>query len=284
MKKRLVATAFGLLLFAGGVQASSIITDVQNNPFKDSIYNVVEKGYMGYTSDKGTFSPDQYITRGQLAQILTNFEKELEASQETKLEDSDTGLTMVSETMKALVKIQVDNVKGAGVFIGETTILTAYHVIDSSKGDDIQIHLSNYKDAISGKVIAKDQWNDLALIKIDDTLKNDNYEVKVLDLAHEAVGLGETVYAFGHPRTLEFAVTRGIISSTDQVVGMKSMQQFDGSIHPGNSGGPLVNENGELVGIVTDVLSSDDNTGQYDGLAFSASYKSIRSFLLENPY
>lgn len=276
-KKVLITTTLGLLLLTSSVGASSQIVDVAKSAHKDAIYNVVDKGYMGYTSPKGTFSPKNQVNREQLAQILTNFETKLQEQEVEAQQVESTELTTVGNTMKSVVKITTGNVKGSGVFIDENTILTAYHVVDKANGT-VDIQLSDYSNVIKGTVHQINDWQDIAIIKIDNTLKDNNYKVKPINLASVEPKLGETVYAFGNPRSVDFSVSKGIISHTSQSIAFKGMYQFDASVHPGNSGGPLVNENGQLVGIVNSVLT-DGGTNQYDGISFATKLDAIKTFV-----
>ena len=300
MKKNVIlAATLGLLLVGNGAYAGSKIADVDNSQFKEAIYNVVDKGYMGFVDKNSNFAPKQQVTRGQLAQILTNFETkvedrittdfkgklaELEAIKKQQAvevketqKESSTELTIVGNTMKSVVKVKDGTASGSGVFIDERTILTAYHVVD--KGNTtVSIQLSDYKNPIKGTIETIDQWQDLAIIKIDDTLEKDNYKVRPISLATTDIKLGESVYAFGNPKGVDFTVTKGIISNTHQVVAVRGMYQFDAPVHPGNSGGPLVNEKGQLIGIVNSVLG-DDNDKPYYGISFATKLEAIKGFL-----
>ena len=296
MKKKIVlATTLGLLLVGNGVYAGTKIADVSNSQFKDAIYNVVDKGYMGFVDKDSNFAPKQQVTRGQLAQILTNFENKLaeqeaqkelqsvkedvkEVKQEQKEDSSE--LTVIGNTMKSVVKIKDGTASGSGVFLDENTILTAYHVVD--KGNTtVDIKLSDYHNTIKGTVYAIDNWQDLAIIKIDDTLKKDNYKVRPIELANSEMKLGETIYAFGSPKGVDFVVTKGIISNTNQAVAMKGMYQFDAAVHPGNSGGPLVNSKGQLVGVVNSVLT-DEKDVPYHGIGFATKLTALQGFLKQH--
>lgn len=278
-KKVVIASTLGFLLVTSSVGASSTLSDVSESAFKDAIYNVVDKGYMGMTSSKSTFSPKQKVNREQLAQILTNFEEKMQQQEEEVQQEESLELTTVGNTMKSVVKI-VDlnaNSKGSGVFIDENTILTAYHVVDKSTGP-VDIYLSDYREPVKGTVERIDTWQDLAIIKIDDTLKTNNYNVQPIPVATEEAKLGETVYAYGNPKSVDFSVSKGIISNESQAVAFKGMYQFDASVHPGNSGGPLVNEKGQLIGVVNSVLS-DQKGGQYDGISFATRLSPLKTFL-----
>lgn len=287
MKKKIfIATAVGLLLTTSGVYAGSRISDISNHQFEEAIINVVDKGYMGYTSTtKQTFSPNQQVTRGQLAQILTNFEeKQAEQYAEqspvdttTEHKEDSSELTTIANTMRSVVKITAGNSRGSGVFVNENTILTSFHVVNGQ--GNITIELSDYVGAVSATIVKNDAWNDLALLRIDNTLKNNNYKVRPISLALADAKLGETVYAFGNPRGLNFTVTKGIISKESQVLEYRDMFQFDAPVHPGNSGGPIVNKKGQLVGIVNSVLTDTQSGEQFDGISFGTRHGFLKDLI-----
>lgn len=276
MKKKLAVLMVLGLLITNVVHASSKITDIEGSSFKPAIENVLDKGYMGLTNiEKGTFSPKNQVTREQLAQILTNFETTLEEKQQ---EESNKELTAIANTMNGVVKIDNGKGLGTGVFIDETTILTALHVV-SHEGNIVDIYLSDYRGSVKATVTDIDDWNDLALLKIDNTLKKDNYKVRPVPIAKEEPLLGETIYAYGNPKKMDFSVTRGIISNLSRNVNSRSKYQFDAIVHPGNSGGPLVNSNGEIVGIVNSILGEEQGTVALFGINFATKLYPIQSLV-----
>ena len=176
----------------------------------------------------------------------------------------------LEESMLSTVKIEAGGFKGAGVFITKELILTVNHLVGSRS--DIKVTTYN-GDKLSAKIVSSDQWNDIAIIKVD----TKDIKVKVINISNEEVKLGEDTYAIGHPRSLEWVLTKGIVSNVDQVVAMRGKLQFDGIIHPGNSGGPLLNSKGELIGIVTNILK--DNGVEYTGLNFATQIKYIKDLM-----
>lgn len=152
-------------------------------------------------------------------------------------------------------------------------ILTNHHVVDDAS--DIQIEMTNGTVA-TGKLLGSDEYADVAVVRMDVD--------KVLAVAEigksTSLRVGDTVFAIGTPISLDypFTVTRGILSGVDRLVEMTSSKsdkkfsffsqtqqtdswymrllQIDASINSGNSGGPLANCNGEVVGITNSKLSS----------------------------
>jgi S1-C subfamily serine protease len=157
---------------------------------------------------------------------------------------------------------------GSGVLISEDGyIVTNNHVIDEAS--EIKVTLNNKKQ-YTAKLIGTDPSSDLALIKV---------EAKGLPFLlfgnSDDIKLGQWVLAVGYPLNLETTVTAGIISAKARSLGLNSRKsaspiesflQTDAAVNQGNSGGALVNTNGELVGIVSAIASP---TGAYAGYSYA---------------
>jgi serine protease Do len=140
-------------------------------------------------------------------------------------------------------------------------ILTNNHVVkDATK---IKVKLQDGRE-LPGKVVGTDPQTDLAVVKVEAS------NLPVLRLANsDQVKVGEWVLAFGSPFGLEHTMTAGIISAKGRYIGSGNYDNFlqtDAAINPGNSGGPLVNLNGEVVGINTMILSQ---SGGFQGVGLA---------------
>ena len=146
---------------------------------------------------------------------------------------------------------------GSGFIIDKAGyIVTNNHVIEGA--DEITVKLSNEKE-YKAKVIGRDANTDLALIKID---AKGLAALKVGD--SESLEVGSWVVAIGSPFGLEQTVTAGIVSAKGRIIGSGPYDDFiqtDASINPGNSGGPLLNLNGEVVGINTAIVARGQGIG-----------------------
>jgi serine protease Do len=147
---------------------------------------------------------------------------------------------------------------GTGFIIDKNGyIITNNHVVEDA--DKIKVKLKDERE-LDAKVIGRDPQTDLALIKID--AKGD---LPVANLGRSAdLKVGEWVVAVGSPFGLEQTVTAGIVSAKGRVIGSGPYDDFiqtDASINPGNSGGPLVNLNGEVVGINTAIIAHGQGIG-----------------------
>ena len=152
---------------------------------------------------------------------------------------------------------------GSGVIISEDGyIVTNNHVIQNA--NDLEITLNN-KKVYKAKVIGTDSKMDIALLKIDADEKLPYSTFADSD----QVRVGEWVLAVGNPYNLTSTVTAGIVSAKARNLDTRGIQSFiqtDAAVNPGNSGGALVNDRGELVGINTMISSQ---TGSYVGYSFA---------------
>ena len=155
---------------------------------------------------------------------------------------------------------------GSGVIISsDGYIVTNNHVV--ADASDIQVTLDDKRE-FTAKVVGTDPSTDLALLKVDaqrlEAVKFGN---------SDSIRVGEWVLAVGNPFNLESTVTAGIVSAKGRSINIledsysiESFIQTDAAVNPGNSGGALVNTNGELVGINTAIITK---SGRYEGYSFA---------------
>ncbi len=149
---------------------------------------------------------------------------------------------------------------GSGFIIDrDGYIITNNHVVDGAQ--KIKVMLEDGRVFKDVKVIGRDPKTDLALLKITPLISN----LPVLALGNSGLMRpGDWVLAIGNPFGLEHTVTQGIISATGRVLGSGPYEDFlqtDAPINPGNSGGPLVNINGEVIGINTSIIKTGQGIG-----------------------
>jgi len=136
-------------------------------------------------------------------------------------------------------------------------IVTNNHVVENA--DEIKVRLKNGTD-FNARIIGRDPKTDLALIKIEH-----DQNLPFLSIGDsEKLKVGQWVVAIGSPFGLEQTVTAGIVSAKGRVIGSGPYDDFiqtDASINPGNSGGPLLNMDGEVVGINTAIISGGQGIG-----------------------
>lgn len=173
---------------------------------------------------------------------------------------------------------------GSGVIVSEDGyIVTNNHVVNGA--DEIEVVLNNNK-TYKAKLIGKDGDTDLALVKIEAK------ELPAINFANSDSALvGEWVLAVGNPFNLASTVTAGIISAKGRninILGDQSAQgsntsiesfiQTDAAVNPGNSGGALVDVNGNLIGINTAIASP---TGSYAGYSFAVPSNIVKKVIFD---
>jgi serine protease Do len=148
---------------------------------------------------------------------------------------------------------------GSGfIFDKDGYIITNNHVVEGA--DKIKVKLLDGRE-FNASIKGRDPMTDLALIKID----SPTHDLPFLSLGDSnAMQVGDWVLAVGNPFGLSHTVTQGIISAKGRVIGAGPYDDFlqtDASINPGNSGGPLVNLNGEVVGINSAIVATGQGIG-----------------------
>lgn len=169
--------------------------------------------------------------------------------------------SVVETTESARQVAKQVNGMGTGVIIDPRGfILTNFHVVDGVKR--INVTLSNGQ-AFVAKIVARDPQTDLAIIRI-----NASFELAVISIGtSQGLMAGETVIAVGNAFGYENTVTTGIISALHRNVQVNESQQYldliqtDASINPGNSGGPLLNIDGDMIGVNVAVRAGAQGIG-----------------------
>jgi putative serine protease PepD len=172
--------------------------------------------------------------------------------------------------------------EGTGIVLNEKgLILTNDHVIAGATSITVDATGST-KTTRTAKVVGEEANQDLALISVNPS----GLELESLTLASSSsLEVGEGVYAIGNPYGLEETLTRGIISALDREIeapdGSKIADaiQTDAALNPGNSGGPLINAEGKVIGvnsqIATDESSSDGSQPGSTGVGFAISSNTV---------
>ena len=165
--------------------------------------------------------------------------------------------------------------QGSGFILDKQgLILTNNHVIDNAQR--VEVTLSD-KHKYKAQVIGIDKNHDLALIKI----QAPNLQPATLSDSN-GLTVGQKVYAIGNPFGLNGTMTRGIISSIRSIRGpqnnpIEDAIQTDAAVNPGNSGGPLLNSRGEVIGITT--LIASNGADQSSGIGFAIPINTAKAVL-----
>jgi Do/DeqQ family serine protease len=164
---------------------------------------------------------------------------------------------------------------GSGVVVSpDGYIVTNNHVI--SGADKVTVTF-NDRYTTEAKVVSTDPSTDIAVLKVSDN------NLPFMEFGNsDDVNLGQWVLAVGYPLTLDATVTAGIVSAKGRALGINSRQsatavesfiQTDAAVNPGNSGGALVNTNGQLIGINSAIAST---TGSYAGYSYAIPANIVR--------
>ena len=167
--------------------------------------------------------------------------------------------------------------QGSGVFFHEDGyLLTNDHVIDGAT--EVEVVLSN-RQRLPAEIIGTDRQTDLAVLKVDPEEVEDLVILRLGDV--DRLRIGEWLVAIGSPLGFQGSVTVGVLSARGRSLGtgderLDNLLQTDAVINPGNSGGPLLNLNGEVVGINTRVIRESLSGGvSIDGMGFAISADTV---------
>ncbi len=209
------------------------------------------------------------MTQGQLSEISTALNQQQKSlSQEIKLlKNSQQDFSnIVEDAVKGVVSIVTDKSAATGFLVNdEGFIVTNHHVVAGAT----KIRIVTYNnDVLDAQLIGSDEVRDVALLKV---FGSGYDELNLAD--SDDLQVGRKVIAIGNPLGLSFTVTEGIISALDREGpnGLNEYIQTDVSLNPGNSGGPLIDTSGEVIGINNFKVG-----GGAEGLGFALESNSIR--------
>lgn len=167
------------------------------------------------------------------------------------------------ETYKSVVVVYTDTGVGSGFCIKENIIITNAHVVEHNKKVTVNLYDGT---TVDGNVIKIDVAKDLALVEIDKV-------IAALNINSDSLSIGQEVFAIGTPKDMPYTMTKGIISALNRKIGQNTYIQIDASVNSGNSGGPLVDNSGNVIGIIT--LKASDA----EGIGFAIDAKDINNFV-----
>jgi len=238
IKLLFLLTAYSLLLTAISFAQIPVLTTPGTSP--NIIADAVEKA--------GPAVVNIDVVKMQKTQVFNPFK------------DFDFGFGFDPDPeFKRFFEDRVVPIKGAGsgfIIDKEGSIFTNEHVVRGA--DKIKVTLKDGR-SFEGKVIGSDATLDLAVVKIE------AHDLPTIPLGDSSqIRPGEWVIAIGNPYGFSNTVTAGIISATGRSLGelgKKDLIQTDAAINPGNSGGPLININGEVIGINTAIVAQAQGLG-----------------------
>ncbi len=188
---------------------------------------------------------------------------------ESSADSEQAGIRVYQRALPAFVTINAGGSSGSGTIVrADGLVLTNEHVVRGARRGIVTV-VANNGDRYRGRVLATDAANDLALIQLE---TNDRFPV--IPLADgSAIQVGQRVYAIGSPFGLSGTLTTGILSR----IGRNGDLQTDASLNPGNSGGPLLNSQGQLIGVNKAIFSPDGRSNS--GIGFATSAPIARRFI-----
>jgi serine protease Do len=208
-------------------------------------------------------------TQESLSETQSSFESKISA---IKAETSADFSGIIEDAVQAVVTIRTDVSQGTGFIItNDGYLVTNYHVIDGAR----------YADALTSDQVSKQltlvgysSGMDIALLKISGSYNSIEFDNS------DNIRIGEKVIAIGNPLGLSFSVTEGIVSAVHRKIQNSPGEyvQTDAALNSGNSGGPLINTNGKVIGI-----NNFKVTGDNIGFALESDFiiQSINDIALE---
>ncbi len=166
--------------------------------------------------------------------------------------------------------------QGSGVIVSrEGHVVTNYHVVQGQQAIQVTLHKG---EKFPAKLIGEDRLLDIAVLKIE----GNGTEFQPLKFGDSTqVRRGQIVFAIGNPFGLGETITSGIISAVERSLSdtQRDLFQTDAAINPGNSGGPLVNLQGEIIGINSAIYTPDRANPGFQGVGFSIPSNDVRDTL-----
>jgi S1-C subfamily serine protease len=175
--------------------------------------------------------------------------------------------------------VETEVADGSGFIIDSTgLIVTNAHVVEGSnvKASQVTVVLSD-KSEVEAKLLGTDVNTDLALLKIDPGKR----KLEVLELGDSSkLKVGDSVFAIGSPFGLEGTMTEGIISALNRTIDspngqfkIRNVVQTDAAVNPGNSGGPLIDSSGKVIGVNSQIAA---RSGDFAGIAFAVPSNTVK--------
>lgn len=169
-----------------------------------------------------------------------------------------------TSSTSGVLKEETQEWSGTGFALNNGYVVTNYHVVEDSKFINISGINGDFSTSYTASVVATDKVNDLAIVRISDR-RFYGFGSLPYTVEMQMAEVGDDVYVLGYPLTQtmgdEIKLTNGIISSRTGFQGDASLYQMSAPIQPGNSGGPMFNSKGNVVGIVCAHHKGTENVG-----------------------
>lgn len=277
-KGKIQLSIIGALLVVLGL---SIGTDFGHLVAKSEseIQVVAQTTYGNGNSDYDKIRPTQYYENHTKNELTVLFKKTENSVVQIMSKVSDNGAFIIVNGRS----LENPSSKLGSGFVYDKTgyIITNNHVVEGAKDVDVTFVDGN---VYSAKIVGADKSNDIAVLQITDDFSDENLvPVRLGDSS--TLEVGQQVVAIGNPYGLSDTMTTGIISQTGRLLpnqeagfSIPNVVQTDAAINPGNSGGPLLNLQGEVIGINTAIQSG---TGEFSGVGFAVPSNTIKKIVPE---
>jgi S1-C subfamily serine protease len=254
-------------LIIGGVSFLLLIFMIASTIFMYAIFTKQAADYNNLNQKITSIQADTQIKLNDLSSSILEMQNGLKTVN-SQIGSLDTELVklkasastdfsgIIEDAIKSVVTIKTNLGQGSGFFItDEGYVVTNEHVID---GVTAAVIVTYDGETHTVTLIGKDVNMDIALLKINDT----SYPRLTLGNSND-VQVGEKVIAIGNPLGLQFSVSEGIVSAIHREGdnGINAYIQTDASLNPGNSGGPLIDKEGEAIGINNFKVSGSESLG-----------------------
>ena len=282
MDKKLVSLVIIVMALAGlsalllfnQTYLSQIMSKLNTNPrtsppLPSNASNVLPVAQNASNGDLSNSSQTSNLSTGNPANSLGKVFNKVQGSVVQITSKVSTGFQLNGET------VQQSRLGSGFVYDTQGHIVTNYHVVSGSETVDVTFIDGN---TYTAKVVGSDKDSDLAVLLITDDFSGETL-VPIPIADSSILNVGDQVIAIGNPFGLSDTLTTGVVSQIGRLLpeeqggfSIPNTIQTDAAINPGNSGGPLLNINGEVIGINTAISSS---TGTYSGVGFAIPSKSI---------
>ncbi len=257
----IIVLVMGLLQILSFVALSSQISllHTAQSLVKESLQQSLDDSKQRTQSSINELSKEVAQQRNDLDKGLALQESSLQKQIDILKASAQDFSKIIESTIAGVDSIGTDKASATGFTVSSNGyVVTNDHVIAGAQYVKVLTYNGQLYDA---SVVGRDQLNDIAVLKI-----NSNIPFKYLEIADsDSVQVGEKVIAIGNPLGLSFTVTQGIVSAVKRQGpnGLDEYIQTDVTLNPGNSGGPLINSNGRVIGM------NNFKVGGAEGLGFA---------------
>jgi putative serine protease PepD len=189
--------------------------------------------------------------------------------------------TIYAAASPSVVSVRTGEGSGTGFLVdSDGTIVTNAHVVGDNS--QVKVRFTDDGDLVDAQVLGVDESTDLAAIKVDASAADGVKPLKLAD--SDGVQVGDTALAIGYPLGLDRTATAGIISGLERDIqapngfSIDKVIQTDAPINPGNSGGPLLNSNGEVIGVNSQIATAGGGNGSV-GIGFAVPANTVKEVL-----